>query len=387
MIRKQKLTLSGMIAFVFLPFLCVFAQDHDPKISLGKEVIIKSIVLNEDRTLMVYTPSNYNKSTGKYPVLYLLDANTNFKMTTGIISYLAAYDLIPEMIVVGIKNTDRNRDFTPSKSISSPGRYPTAGGADKFVKFIKNEVFPYIRKNYRVQPFRIISGHSLGGLFTLHTLISDPDMFNGYISLSPSLWWNDQELIPKIEQFVKKQSSLKKFLFLSIADEGGTEGYDILNNLFNNIKKNDPGEFTVKFIHYGKENHISTAIPATSHALTELFADWMLPHSALFDGIESIKKHYKDLSGKLGYKIYVPESTVNTAGRYALRAQKINEAILLFRYNVSSYPESVNAYESLAEAYDLNGEKELAVKSYRKALELDPDNINFANKLKKLEGK
>jgi predicted alpha/beta superfamily hydrolase len=122
--------------------------------------------LGEERQIMVYLPDGYDQTTTKYPVLYLLDGRTHFQHASSTVQFLSRNGRIPQMIVVAIVNVDRTRDFTPTNMENRP----KSGGAKKFIKFIQDELFPYIEGNYRTLPYRLLEGHSLGGMFSIHVL-------------------------------------------------------------------------------------------------------------------------------------------------------------------------------------------------------------------------
>jgi hypothetical protein len=177
--------------------LAVSAATQAPEpVVIGEKFQIESRVLAETRTYVVHTPDYYKKRTDAYPVLVLLDAENNFAYTSAAVHLLSANGRIPAMIVVGINNTDRTRDMTPSRPASSFGGASwTGGGADKFLSFIADELLPTIDRNYRTRPYRVLIGHSLGGLFAVYALLNRPEVFKGYIVTSPSLWWDDQALM------------------------------------------------------------------------------------------------------------------------------------------------------------------------------------------------
>jgi predicted alpha/beta superfamily hydrolase len=142
---------------------------------------------------------------------------------------------MPPLIVVAIANTDRNRDLTPSHagvphSDGTVAPVPTSGGADKFLDFIQTELVPEIEKRYAIHPYRIFTGHSLGGLFAIHALINRPELFNACIATSPSLWWDNFRTVHQADAFFAKQKEFKKALFFALGNEGGdmTEGFDQL---------------------------------------------------------------------------------------------------------------------------------------------------------------
>jgi uncharacterized protein len=181
-----------------------------------ERLVVHSNVLKEDRVIWVRVPAAVAGSKAAYPVLYLTDAGSHLNEIGSTIDFLVEHDRMPPVIVVGIANTDRNRDLTPTHAdIKSPdGRVivamPTSGGADRFLDFIQNELVPEIEKRYPTQSFRIFAGHSLGGLLAIHALITRPNLFNAYIAVSPSLQWDDAKTLHQAQQFFANQKELKK---------------------------------------------------------------------------------------------------------------------------------------------------------------------------------
>ena len=156
-------------------------------------VQLESKVLAETRTILVRTPASYAGGARAYPVLYMTDGDRQIGHTAAVVDFLAREGRMPEVIIVGINNTDRTRDLTPTKVETMGGGFatPTSGGGDRFLDFISTEVIPYVEKNYRTQPYRVFAGHSFGGLFAMHTFFTRPALFNGVIAVSPSLTWDD----------------------------------------------------------------------------------------------------------------------------------------------------------------------------------------------------
>ena len=152
-----------------------------PAAGTVKRFTLKSAVLGEDRIILVRTPAGYETNKLHYPVLYMTDGDAHMGHTASTIEFLTQNGRIPDLIVVGITNTDRTRDLTPAKSTNKNAagelQFPTSGGADNFLKFIETELIPEIEKEYRVQPYRILAGHSLGGLFAIHAMVSQTRSF------------------------------------------------------------------------------------------------------------------------------------------------------------------------------------------------------------------
>ncbi|MCJ8270904.1 MAG: alpha/beta hydrolase-fold protein, partial [Psychrosphaera sp.] len=135
-----------------------------------------SKILDEQRQIVIQLPQSYNNNQNlTYPVLYLLSGPTNLAHTAGTLDRLNLSNAAPEMIVVGIANTDRTRDLAPTVNKDpKSGFIGSGGGGDKFLDFIESELIPYIDKNYRTKSFKILSGHSIGGLLVMHSLHTRP---------------------------------------------------------------------------------------------------------------------------------------------------------------------------------------------------------------------
>lgn len=382
--------IKSIIALLILSFSFNCAQTQNADIAAGETAKIFSKVLNEGRTFQVSKPANYNNSTKAYPVIFVLDGGTNFKFTAEIVRYLTTYNLIPEVIVVGINNTNRNRDMIPKlPSEANNGNAPRemrAGEADNFIKFLQEEAIPYMENNYRTLPYRVIIGHSLGGLLVVHNLVKNSSLFSGYIAISPSLWWNNWYYFEGVQQFYKSQKSLKKFVFVTLADESEKEPekYTQLKDAF---EKNKPQDLIVETKFYMDKNHITTAPEATLDGLFKIFASWVLPNEMTMTGdTQAIKTHYKQLSEKLGFNCLPSEESINQAGYLKINNNENEKAIELLKYNTELYPGSANAYDSLAEAYNKAGKKELAIINYEKALKLNPNIESSKEALKLLKG-
>ncbi len=161
--------------------------------------------------------------------------------------------------------------MTPNKPVPAHERYASAGGADRFLRFLAEEAIPAVERSRRALPSRTLVGHSLSGLLAVHALIARPDLFSAIIAISPSVWWNEFEYYPKIQAFYKANPELRKALFVSLADESEKEPerYAQMREAF---EKSAPRGLSV-FVHFFKqENHITTAIAATSAAFMKVFA-------------------------------------------------------------------------------------------------------------------
>ncbi|MBA3514875.1 MAG: hypothetical protein H0T77_10910 [Pyrinomonadaceae bacterium] len=368
----------GVFVFLLLFSSAVFAQA--PAIPGVTTLRLKSDVLGEERTILVRTPAGYEAGNQRYPVLYMTDGDGHINHTSATIEFLSRNGRMSELIVVGITNTDRTRDLSPThvKTAAAAGvQFPTSGGADKFLKFIETELIPEIEKRYRVQPYRILAGHSLGGLFTVHAMLSRPELFNSYIAVSPALNWDNQVAGKRAEDFFKTRKEFDRTLYFSLGHEPGPIE-DAFHQFKQVLAKNQAKGFEWEAQEMTDEDHGSVVLRSHYFGLRKVYNGWQMPRDpdtgAVAGGLKGVEDHYKNLSTKFGFAIPVPENLMNQVGYQLLFGDKPDEAIAAFKSNVERYPASANVYESLAEAYERGGRLDLAAPLYEKASSLGQQN-------------
>ncbi|HEX8701539.1 MAG TPA: alpha/beta hydrolase-fold protein [Myxococcaceae bacterium] len=184
---------------------------------------LESATLKETRRINVYLPPGYDAAgTTRYPVLYMPDGGVKEDfphIATTVDTAIRAGEMKP-LIVVGIENTERRRDMTGPTEVAEDRKIaPRVGGSAAFRSFIRDELMPQVRGKYRVTNETAIIGESLAGLFIVETFFLQPKLFDTYIALSPSLWWNSEELVRKAGERLKAQPGLRNTLYLSSANE------------------------------------------------------------------------------------------------------------------------------------------------------------------------
>jgi uncharacterized protein len=373
--KRWAISLLGILVVLVLVSTSAFAQYGGPT-----KLTIKSAVLGEDRVILVRTPPGYDTNKRAYPVLYMTDGDAHIGHTGSTIQFLAQNGRMSELIVVGITNTDRTRDLTPDKAVGpNAGQFPTAGGSDKFLKFIETELIPQIEKTYRVEPYRILAGHSLGGLFTVHALITRPEVFNSYIAVSPSLQWSDEATLKRAAEFFKTRKELNATLFASLGNEPGEIGRAFVE-FKDLLAKTQIKGFESQAEQMMDEDHGSVVLRSHYVGLRKVYDGWQMPRDpetgAVAGGLKAADAHYKWLSEKFHYSIQTPEAVINQIGYQFLLAETPNpdEAIATFKTNVERYPNSANVYDSLAEAYEKTGHLDWATPLYEKAQALGKQN-------------
>ena len=375
----NKIRLLSGFAVLLIIATAAMAQ---PATGTIKTFALKSEVLGEERVVLVRTPPGYETNKLKYPVLYMTDGNAHIGHTASTVEFLTQNGRISDLIVVGVLNTDRTRDLTPTKSAvkNAAGdlQWPTSGGADNFLKFFETELIPAIEKDYRVQPFRIFAGHSLGGLFAIHAMVSKPGLFNSYVAVSPSLQWENGATLKRAEEYLKNQKELKVTLYVSLGNEPGAIG-NSFEHFKETLAKTNIKGFQWQAEHLTDEDHGSVVLRSHYAGLRKVYEGWQGPvdlqSGVIQGGLKGADAHYKKLSERFGYAIPVPEVLINQIGyQLLLGGNNAEEAIAVFKTNVERYPDSANVYDSLAEAYERSGKIDLAEPLYDKARTLGAQN-------------
>jgi predicted alpha/beta superfamily hydrolase/DNA-binding LytR/AlgR family response regulator len=386
--------LSGRLLLFFSFLLMVLfskAQQNDSsRLVVADVVTLHSDVLKQDRKIEIYTPalSNWDKFPGQaLPVLYLLDGDALTGVVASELNYLStSYYLLPPMIVVGISNYDHDRlhDLTPSVPDSGFGGatgMAAFGGADAFVEFLSAELIPYIEKHYKTEPFRILAGHSMGGLLSVHCLLNHSSLFNAYFAISPSLWWDNFKIVGSAGPRLDTGSFTNKFLFFSDANEGlnmhaGVESFDSV------LTRKHVNGLSYQYIRYPDESHGSEPVKAIYDALKWLYPNWYpeMGDSTAF----MVDKHFKSLSARYGYTILPPEWFVSKRGARILNSGRIDDAIAFFQLNIKNYPASIESLVLLGDAYLKKGDKEKALDCYTRASRMTWDNSKIRAKINAL---
>jgi len=293
---KTKPKISKVVRLLKMMFIPIFfsvniyAQQNKPKPTdnskpfvLGVIEEIQSIQLGEKRILNIYLPEGYNPNdTIKYPVIYLLDgsADEDFIHIVGLVHFNSFewINRVPKSIVVGIGTVDRKRDFTFPTTIKEDKKtYPTTGHSDKFISFIEKELQPYIIKKYKVNTSKTIIGQSLGGLLATEILLKKPKLFNKYIIISPSIWWDNGSLLNQTSEILKETFDQQTDIYIGVGKEGLTpttiprvmEGD--ANLLTEKIKLTKSKNVKVSFDYLPQEDHATIMHQAVSNAFQLLY--------------------------------------------------------------------------------------------------------------------
>lgn len=248
------------------------AQVEPEAMAVAHRYSLRSDVLGEDRGLWVSLPEGYEDSEERYPVLILLDGRSHVLHTAGTAQFLAREGLMPEVIVVGVENTERMRDMTTTHDEAAP--FPT-GGAGEFLSFLCDEATPWVDAEFRTRPVRLLIGHSLGGLVVLHALRTRPEFFAGLVAISPSMQWDEQVEVARLEEWLATGPQVRCSLYITAANETGLVG--AAYRTAGLLDVDPPDGLRWKFQHMPDETHGSVPFLSTYDGFRFLFEGWT-PH-------------------------------------------------------------------------------------------------------------
>jgi len=388
-----------LLFLLLLEALSAHAQ-KDNRIVIGTVDTIYSKVLNEKRTIRVHVPEGGKDQ--RYPILYILDGEDHFLSAVGITEEMSG--VIPPMIVIGIDNMGfnaRERDMTPTVD----SKIAHSGGGENFISFMEKELMPYVESKYPVAPYRVYSGHSLAGLAVVNALFNHTQLFNAYIALDPSVWWDDQRWIKNQEPKLAQNGFKGKSLFVAIANNIPA-GLDTVSVLNSNNPMSMLTRAVIPFVHairnakpeglrwmskfYPAERHGTVEMVSEYDALRYLFNYYQFRTSQFvghpeLDEDSVLAAHYKMVSERMGYTVLPTENSVNELAYDCMGRHKMAQAYKLFMRNTKMYPNSTNVFDSLGDYYVAVGDKQKAIEAFTKALSIQevPDTRSKLNDLKK----
>ncbi|ACU63448.1 alpha/beta hydrolase-fold protein [Chitinophaga pinensis] len=382
--------------FLLVLLLPLIASAQTPKqlVSFGQPDSIYSDILKEKRELWIYSPNSDTSFFAKaaYPVLYVLDGDAHFSYLQTIIRQMSENGVtaLPQMIIVGIASTNGNRmhDLTPTVDPKMPG----SGGGEQFTAFIEKELIPYIDNKYPTAPYRVYSGHSLGGLMVINTLLHHPSLFNAYIASDPSISWNDSRILQALDSLLEHQDFNNKRFYLAIAhtmnasldtiqvkkdNTMGSIHTSAILQLASKLKQHPRNHLNWAYNYYPNDYHNSIPLIAQYDGLRTIFRAYWFPtylypdKSGNTDSLRAlITTHYKTLSKEMGYNVLPYEWEFNSLGYHHLSIKNYAKSQMFFELNIAYFPASYNTYDSMGDYYMEKGDSAQAVIYWKKSLAL-----------------
>ncbi|MAB47653.1 MAG: esterase [Flavobacteriaceae bacterium] len=397
----------------------ICAQNHQRSQFLQKVGAVDSLyskTLNEFRNIYVQLPASYSSEKNqKYPVVYILDGELFLPTVNDVQNYYSG-GFTPEMVLVGISNDkNRVRDLTTSTITTKYGMpfNEKNGEADNFRQFIETELIPYIENKYPVTNYRTLIGHSYGGLFTISTLIHQPELFANYLAIDPSLDWDDQKPLQEAREVMAAYGYKNKALFMSLSGQLHMQNSKITidnvmqdttdftlfarsNIAFSNlVKQNAKNGLSFEWKFYPKDIHGTIPFPSIMDGLVALFEWYQMENTDKINSFETtkeelfgiIKYRAEKLKAHFGYSVPpYPEELLNMSGYMNMDMQQPEKAKMYFELAMEYYPKSANANDSMAEYYEAQGDFANAIKYVTKAFELS-DNDYYKKRIEGLKVK
>lgn len=365
------------------------AIPYEVTLESSKQFWVSSNEVGDDFLIKVYLPDSYFSSASTfYPVIYLTDADRYFGMASDLV-YRQLYDDNNDVILVGIgygsrqKNNDkRGRDLN--------GQPKDNGeiGSERFLSFLVKELFPKIEPEFRIDASkRTLIGWSRGATFVLDMLFNQTELFSNYLALGPRLNYENWSVLEMEQAHSLSNTELTANLYIFFGAQD--ERYADLSAFIQKLESRNYEGFTFKsdvFQGHGHDvfAHLQGMASGFEYAfILESIGDVLLP---VIDeqGVEQAISFYYQLRKTSPETYDFTENRLNELGYQLLAQKKYQEAIEIFQLNVEQFPVAFNVYDSLGEAYMLNGQNELAISNYRRSLELNPGNTNAKEMLKRL---
>lgn len=324
--------------------------------------------------------------------------------------------VVPEMIIVAIPNTKRSLDLTPSHVdvdlISGDSISYDSGGGNKFLDFMEDELIPHIEKTYPVSNYRTFVGHSFGGLSVINALVNRQHLFNNYVAIDPSLWWDNQAFLNVADSLLSVNKFDGKALYVGVANTLETgmtiekvQSDTITPTIFTvHIKSNlqfvksleakEKNGLKFAWKYYENDDHGSVPLITEYDALRFLFPWYKLngindffsakSTSTAQDLTHLISSHYENVSNHFGYKVIPPQELVNSYGQGFLFNDMPEKSYALFNLNIENYPNSPKSFDAMGDYYLSQSDTTNAIKHFRRALEVG-DSPTSKEKIEKLD--
>jgi predicted alpha/beta superfamily hydrolase len=233
--------------------------------------IPQSTNMVETPNIIVALPPSYKSdTTKKYPVLFVLDGETNGELVDGMLQRLHLSNGSNEHIIVGVTSSNRLRDFAPTVNKDPRGPVGEGGGGDKFLDFLETELIPEVNTKYRTNDHNVIAGHSIAGLLVIHSFQSRPNLFQGHLAFSPAVWWGERETSQSTKKYVTTAKHIQNYLYMAIGSESG-EMRQVYDSLAQTILRNRNIDFNVRFDEFEHEGHDFTMAAGLYNSLKGLF--------------------------------------------------------------------------------------------------------------------
>ncbi len=359
------LAMSG--TFLLAVPVVVFADTYGSS-ERTTEIRLKSQAMGDTREIFVRTPPQYDPKEREYPVVYVLDGERNFEYVASYIDYMCDNDVYPELIVTGVRNVNRNRDYVPR----ADANFSDTGEADTFLKFVRDEWVEAIGKRYAASGERILIGHSFGGVFTLHTLFTEPALFDAYIALGSSAWVANAVLSEEARAYFANPADADAFVYMAVGEGDGGPTVPSSKELAAIFEESAPHTLDWVFDVTPRTDHFKNLSSGMHDAFMALFPAWGFQDEVLDrarkDSASGVTQWFDDKRKMLGSRFYPAWFDLGVAA-FTLTQEGRGDAAIALLENLNSYhPENAHVASFLASVFEMNGHNQEALREYERAL-------------------
>jgi hypothetical protein len=344
--------------------------------STTRDYKIKSTHLEEDRIYRVHLPDTYDRDKSEsYPVVYVLDGEYVFDYAKGRIDFVSnGFGHLPKMIVVGIPNTDRAKDFYFSLDIKSK--------SIPFLNFMAEELMPKINTTYRTNGFDILYGWSSASNMNITSLVLNPNLFDAHILSGSGIGNNGKAYLETLLPHVKFQQT---FLFVSTESPGPRVPYlERFESVINSIK---PDGLSYAFEKIEGE-HVDNLASGFDAGIRFIFDGFYIPRSDLKKGYDHIIKYYQKLNSNYAVDFTIPEGAIVEMVSMMLGMKMDDDIVKLLDHGLKLHPNSVELYGTYGEFLSYREKFKDAKSMFEKALSVSTSETNklrFTALVKSLE--
>lgn len=351
---------------------------------------IASKALGEQRDIIVRTPPGYDP-TRDYPVVYVTDGEWSFELVASYLDYMADNGVYPRLIVTGVTNVNRNRDYVPRADAS----FDDTGGADSFLAFVRDEWLPFVTDRYPASGDRVLLGHSFGGVFTLHTLFTESDLFEAYVALGASAWIADRVLFEEAEAWLKAPRNADAFVYMAVGEGDGGPTLPSSRELAALFEAKAPDSLEWTFNVTPRTDHFKNTVSGMHDAFMALFPAWgfadQLTLLGASEGQAGVDRWFAEKESILGYRFQPAWFDLGVAAMKMTRAGHLKAALATMRHLSSYHPDSPHVAAFSAGVFEQSGQLAEAAAQYQRAINiarqhgLHPNEIHLARLQRGLE--
>lgn len=359
--------------------------------TIAQQYELHSEILNEDRSYWISLPESYEQNPfyhqKRYPILVLLDGQRLLHITSGIVRQMShgSVEEIPEMIIVAVENTNRDRDLRPDY------RNSENDGAERFMEFIQQELLTVIDAQYRTIPCRVLVGHSFAGLFVADAFIHQ-EGFAGYLAIDPSLWWQGEGLRDTAAEILKQEEPLKGELYVSQANNPFNPGLtasrlgQAVQSFKALLEADSIADLHYQFDFFPKEDHFSIPTLSLYAGLRFVFRHYRYDLASLPSVTDADLEHYAaDLERLYGPGLSPPGRVYDQIGNFLYtQPENTTAALAILAFNRDAFPNTIATRTRLAAALALDGQTAAAITELEAALLLEPENEGIRQQLAEL---